>query len=153
MPNVNPIPTQYPRITPYLCVSDATAAIAFYQQVLGATERMRIVMPDGKLGHCELMVGDGVIMLSDEFPEIDVLGPKAIGGTPVAISVYVEDVDAAFARALAQGATELRPVEDQFFGDRSGQFLDPFGHRWSVASRIEELSRAEVQERAAKAFG
>ena len=153
MPDVNPIPTHYPRISPYMCVNDAAAAIVFYKQVLGATERMRIPMPDGKIGHCELVLGEGMFMLSDEFPEIDVLGPKAIGGTAVAISVYVEDVDAVYQRAIELGAIALRPVEDQFFGDRSGQFLDPFGHRWSVASHIEDLSPAEINERAAKAMG
>ena len=117
MTDTAPIPTNYPRISPYLCVAGAAEAIAFYEKVLGATERMRIPMPDGKIGHAELAIGDGLIMLSDEYPEIGVLGPKSIGGSPVTISVYVEDVDATHQRALEAGAKELRAPEDQFYGD------------------------------------
>jgi PhnB protein len=145
---VNPIPTDYPRVTPYLCVDGAGAAIDFYTTVFGASERMRMPEPSGKIGHAELQLGDSMIMLADEFPEIGVKSPQTIGGTPVTISIYVEDVDAVFARALANGAESLRAVEDQFYGDRAGQFLDPFGHRWSVASRIEELSAEEMAARA-----
>ncbi|HZI36673.1 MAG TPA: VOC family protein [Acidimicrobiia bacterium] len=144
-----PIPEGYPRITPYLCVDGAAAAIDFYTSVLGATERMRMPGPDGKLGHAELQLGDAVIMLADEYPDMDVRGPKSIGGTPVTVHVYVEDVDDVFARAVQAGATPLRPVEDQFYGDRSGQFEDPFGHRWNVATHVEDVPADEMAKRAA----
>jgi PhnB protein len=150
---VRPIPEGYPQIIPYLCVDGATAAIKFYTAVLGATERMRLPAPGGRIGHAELQIGDSVIMLSDEFPEMGVRNPKAVGGTPVTISAYVEDVDRVFAKALDAGATSLRPVEDQFYGDRSGQFEDPFGHRWSIASHIEDVSPDEMAKRAAAATG
>jgi len=153
MADVDPIPSNYPRISPYICVDDAESAIAFYAKVFDARERMRIPAPGGKIGHAEITIGDGLVMLSDEYPDMGVLGPKSVGGTPVTLSVYVEDVDAVFARALAAGAEALRPVEDQFYGDRSGQFVDPFGHRWSVASHIEEVSPEEMSERAAKMMG
>lgn len=153
MTGVNPIPSHYPRVSPYICVSGASDAIEFYKTVFGATERMRISAPDGKIGHAELMIGDAVIMMSDEYPEMDVRGPKSIGGTAVTISVYVEDVDAVFARAVEAGAEPTRQVEDQFYGDRSGQFVDPFGHRWSVASHIEDLTPDQIVERAAQMFG
>ena len=147
---VQPIPDGYPQVSPYLVVHDAVGAIEFYENVFGATERMRMPGPEGKIGHCELLLGDSVLMLADESPE---MGPRAVGGTPVTISVYVEDVDAVFDRAVAAGATPLRPVETQFYGDRSGQFEDPFGHRWSVASHVEDVSPDEMAQRAAQAVG
>jgi PhnB protein len=150
MATVKPIPEGYPPLTPYLCVAGASDAIAFYRQVLGATERMRMPAPDGKVGHAELLIGDALIMLADEFPDMDFHSPKTVGGTPVTIYVYVEDVDDVFARALAAGATSLRPVENQFYGDRSGQFEDPFGHRWSVATHVEDVAPDELAARAAK---
>jgi PhnB protein len=150
---VKPIPDDYPQVTPYLCVDGADAAIDFYTKVLGATVRMRMDGPDGKVGHSELQLGSGVIMLSDEYLDMDIKGPKTIGGTPVTVSVYVDDVDAVFAAALANGATEVRPVENQFYGDRSGQFLDPWGHRWSVGTHIEDISPEEMERRAAQAAG
>jgi len=146
---VKPIPDEYPQVTPYLCVDGADAAISFYKTVFGATERMRLDGPDGKIGHAELQLGTGVIMLSDEYPEMDIKGPKGYGGSPVTVSVYVTDVDAVFAAALANGATEIRAVEDQFYGDRNGQFLDPFGHRWSIATHVEDVSPEEMERRAA----
>ena len=109
--------------------------------------------PDDKVGHAELQIGDSVIMLSDEFPEMGQRGPKAIGGTPVTMSVYVEDVDDVFERAVGAGATALRPVENQFYGDRSGQFEDPFGHRWNVATHVEDVSPDEMARRAAEMTG
>ncbi len=148
---VNPIPDGYPRVSPYLCVDGAADAIAFYVDVLGATERMRLEGPPGKLGHAEIQIGDSVVMLSDEFPDFGAQSPKTVGGTPVTMSVYVEDVDATFAKAIAAGAKELRPVETQFYGDRLGQFEDPFGHRWSVASHVEDVSPEEMERRAAEA--
>ena len=117
---VNPIPDGYPRVSPYLIVDGAAAAIDFYASVLGATERMRMGGPDGKVGHAELELGQSVIMLADEHPEVGALGPKTVGGTPVSLHVYVEDVDSVFERAIAAGAEVLRPVEDQFYGDRLG---------------------------------
>ncbi len=153
MADVKPIPDGYPQVIPYLCVDGAEAAIEFYGRVLGATERMRMPGPDGKIGHAEIELGDSVIMLSDEHPDIDVRGPKSIGGTPVMISVYVEDVDAVFEEALAAGASALRAVEDQFYGDRSGQFEDPFGHRWNVATHVEDVPPDEMEKRVADATG
>ena len=152
MADVKPIPDGYPQVTPYLCVDGAKAAIEFYTSVLGATERMHMPGPDGKIGHAELELGDSLIMLADEFPEMGVRGPKAVGGTPVMIMIYVEDADAVFDAAVAAGATALRPVEDQFYGDRTGQFEDPFGHRWSVATHVEDVPPDEMEKRAAEAM-
>jgi PhnB protein len=153
MANVKPIPDGYPQVTPYLIVNGAAAAIDFYGKVLGATERMRMPSPGGKIGHAEMEIGSSLIMLADEHPEMGIRGPKTIGGTPVTIMVYVEDVDSVFERALAEGATSSRDVEDQFYGDRSGQFEDPFGHRWSVATHVEDVPSEEMQKRAAEAMG
>ncbi len=144
---VKPIPDSYPRVTPYLIVDDANAAIDFYISVLGAQERMRMPGPDDKVGHAELSIGDSMIMLADEFPDMGARGPKSIGGSPVTIHVYVQDVDATVALAVNAGATITRPVEDKFYGDRGGEFLDPFGHRWSIASHVEDLSPEEMQLR------
>ncbi len=153
MAAVQPIPEAYPQVTPYLCVDGASAAIEFYGQVLGTTERMRMETPEGTVSHAELQLGESLIMLADEFPELGVRSPKAFGGSPVTMSVYVEDVDAVFERAQRAGAKVLRPLEDQFYGDRSGQFEDPFGHRWSVATHIEDVSPEEMARRAAEAAG
>jgi PhnB protein len=147
-----PIPDGYPRVTPYLMIDGAGAAIDFYRSVLGATERMRMDAPGGKVGHAELQIGESVIMLADEFPDMGARGPKAIGGTPVSLHVYVEDVDDVFERAVAAGATTTRPVEDRFYGDRTGQFEDPFGHRWDVATRVEDVPPDEMAKRAAEAM-
>jgi len=148
MAKVKPIPEGYPQVTPYLYVEGASAAIEFYGKVFGATERMRMPGPDGTIGHAELQFGDSVVMLADEFPEMGVRSPKAFGGTPVTLSVYVEDADGVFDRAVKAGATALRPVEDQFYGDRAGQFEDPFGHRWSVATHVEDVPPEEMARRA-----
>lgn len=148
---VNPIPDGYPRVTPYLIVDDASAAIDFYKSVLDATERMRMGGPDGKVGHAELGIGDSVIMLADEHPEVDARGPKTVGGTPVSLHVYVEDADRVFERAIESGAEALSPVEDKFYGDRSGSFEDPFGHHWNVATHVEEVPPDEMSKRAAEA--
>ncbi len=152
-PSVKPIPDNYPRVTPYLIVDGAAQAIDFYTQVLGATERGRMGGPDGKIGHAELAIGDSVIMLADEHPDMAYLGPKSIGGTSVTIHVYVEDSDATFDTAVKAGAKSLRPVEDQFYGDRSGQFEDPFGHRWNVSTHIEDVPPEEMAKRAAAMAG
>ncbi|MFF8382430.1 VOC family protein [Streptomyces kanasensis] len=151
--SATPIPQDHPRVTPYLAVDGAAAAIDFYRTVLGAEERMRMTGPDGRVGHAELVLGDSVIMLADEFPEMGFLAPGTVGGTPVLLHVYVEEVDAVFAEALARGATELRAPKDEFYGDRSGQFEDPFGHRWSVATHVEDVPADELERRAARAAG
>lgn len=153
MANVKPIPDGYPRVTPYLCVDGANAAIEFYETVLGATERVRMGAPQGKVGHAELQIGDSLLMLADEFPEMGTRSPKALGGTPVTINLYVEDVDAVFGRAVQAGAKVLRPIENQFYGDRAGQFEDPFGHRWSIATHVEDVPPDEMERRAAQAMG
>lgn len=147
---VNPIPEGYPRVSPYLIVDDAAAAIEFYTSVLGATERMRMDAPGGRIGHAELELGGSVIMLADEHPEIDAIGPKSVGGTPVSLHVYVEDVDAVFGRAVDAGAKVTQALEDKFYGDRSGGFEDPFGHHWNVASHVEDVSADEMERRAAE---
>lgn len=150
---VKPIPDDYPAVTPYLIVDDAQKAIEFYSSVLGATERMRLAGPDDTIGHAELQIGDSVIMLADEFPDMDALGPRSVGGTPVTLHVYVEDADEVFARAVAAGASARQPVEQRFYGDRSGVFEDPFGHRWSVATHVEDVPPAELAARAQAAAG
>ncbi|HSS09986.1 MAG TPA: VOC family protein [Acidimicrobiales bacterium] len=150
MAKVKPIPDGYPQITPYLTIGGASAAIDYYGKVFGAKERVRMAEPDGKIGHAELDIGDSLIMLSDEYPDRGIIGPRTIGGTPVTISIYVQDVDAVYDRAVESGAKALRPVENQFYGDRSGQFEDPFGHRWSVATHVEDVSAEEMAKRAAQ---
>ena len=153
---VKPIPDDYPRVMPYLCVNGAAKAIDFYSEVFGAKERMRMPGPPGQpdsIGHAEIEIGDSVIMLSDEFPDMGSKGPKQFGGSPVGLSVYVEDVDDTFKRAIKLGAKELRPVENQFYGDRAGQFEDPFGHTWYVATHVEDVPADEMAKRAAEAMG
>jgi PhnB protein len=140
-------------MSPYLCVDGAADAIAFYVDVFGATERMRMDAPGGKIGHAELAIGNSVLMISDEWPDMQVFGPRHVGGTPVTLSLYVPDVDATFSKAIAAGAKQLRSVENQFYGDRSGQFEDPWGHRWSVATHVEDVSADEMQRRAADMMG
>jgi PhnB protein len=144
---VDPIPDAYPRVIPYLHVDGAAAAISFYTSVLDAETRMTMPGPDDKIGHAELTIGDSMIMVSDEFPEMGVLGPASVGGSPVTVHVYVEDVDRTFARAIDAGSTEVQPLENKFYGDRGGAFKDPFGHHWSIASHIEDLTPEEMQQR------
>ena len=146
---VKPIPDGYHSVTPYLVVDDAAAAIRFYEQALGAKEKFRLPMGD-RIGHAEMLIGDSHIMLADEFPEMGHLGPKSRGGTTVSLMVYVEDVDKAFSQALDAGATEVKPLENQFWGDRMGTLTDPFGHMWSLASTVEEVSPEEMQRRMAE---
>lgn len=153
MSDVQPIPDDYPRVTPYLCVDGAAAAIDFMVEVFDATERMRISAPGGMIGHAEVAIGDSIIMVSDEYPEMGVIGPKKIGGTAVTVMVYVEDADATFAKAVAAGATAERPVETHFYGDRSGMFVDPFGHRWNVSTHVENVPPDEMARRSAEMFG
>jgi PhnB protein len=148
---VEPIPEGYPRVTPYLIVDGADAAIDFYKSVLGASERMRMAGEGGKVGHAELEIGSSVVMLADEHPEMDARAPKTVGGTPVSLHVYVEDADGVFQRATEAGAKELSAVEDKFYGDRMGSFEDPFGHRWHVATHVEDVPPEEMSKRMAEA--
>lgn len=154
MAKTDPIPTNYPRVTPYLTVEGAAEAMDFYCDILGASRRGDVLrMPDGRIGHAELDLGESVLMLSDPFADMGVRSPKDLGGSPVTLLVYVDDVDDVFARAMQAGATEIAPVTDQFYGDRSGQFEDPWGHRWNVASHVEDVSPEEMERRAATAMG
>jgi PhnB protein len=141
-----------PVLSPYIGVSNAAAAIEFYANAFGGVERMRLTEPSGRIGHAELSIGDSVLMLADEYPEIGHVGPKALGGTPVALHIRVDDVDAVCERAVAGGATIERPPEDQFHGARSATVIDPFGHRWMVQTVTEELSTEEVERRFAAMF-
>ena len=152
MANVKPIPDNYPRLCPYLSVDSAAEAIDFYKKVLGAAERGRIE-GGGKVQHAELEFGDSLVMLADAFPELGIVSPKTVGGTSVTLNLYVEDVDQVFEAAVAEGAEVLRPIRDEFYGDRSGQFLDPFGHRWNLSTHIEDVSPEEMERRAAEATG
>jgi PhnB protein len=147
---VQPTPAGYHTVTPYLVVKGAARAIEFYQQAFGASEFLRLPAPDGRIGHAEIRIGDSPIMLADEFPEMDARSPQTIGGTPVTLSLYVEDVDATFQRALDAGAEEMRPVMDQFYGDRSGMLIDPFGHVWNIATHIEDVAPDEMNRRFAE---
>ena len=142
---VKPIPEGYEGITPYLVVAGAAKALDFYKEVLGATELFRMPYPDGRIGHAELKIGQGILMVADEHPEMGFRGPKSYGGTPVGLLVYVTDADTVYRKAPAAGAKEFRPVQDQFYGDRSGTFTDPFGHQWTVATRKEDLSPEELK--------
>lgn len=144
---VNPIPEGYPPVNPYLIVDNGAAAIDFYTSVLGATERMRMDAPGGRIGHAEIELGSSVIMLADEHPEVGAQAPATVGGTPVSLHVYVEDVDSVFAKAIEAGATADSDVEDKFYGDRMGTFTDPFGHRWHVASHVEDIPPEEMARR------
>jgi PhnB protein len=151
--NVKAIPDEYRGATPYLYVKGAAAAIDFYKKAFGATEVTRMADPAGKVGHADIKIGEAHIMLADEFPEMGVLSPKTIGGTSVAILIYVDDVDALAKQAVAAGAKVLRPVADQFYGDRAGKFEDPFGHQWSFATHKEDMTPAEMENRAAALHG
>ncbi len=150
MAKVKPIPDGYPRVTAYLSIDGAGDAIDFYKKIFGATERVRMPGPDGKIGHAELQLGDSVIMMADAFPDMGAVDPKKLGGSPVTLTVYVEDVDKTYKAALKAGATELQPVEDRFYGDRSGGFEDPWGHRWNVQTHVEDVSPDEMAKRAAE---
>jgi PhnB protein len=140
-------PAGYHSVTPYLVVRDARRAIEFYQRAFDAKEKLRLEMPDGKLGHAEIVIGDSTIMLADENPEWGAVSPETIGGTGSSLMVYVEDCDAVFKRALDAGATELMPVADQFYGDRSGTLKDPFGHKWNISTNKETLTPEELNQR------
>ena len=145
---VQPIPAGYHNVTPYLIVRDAANAIDFYKQAFGALELFRMVGPGGKIGHAEIKIGDSPFMLADEVPEMGFRGPESLGGSGVGILLYVEDVDGRFNQALAAGGKELKPVENQFYGDRSGTLTDPFGHVWTIATHKEDIEPEELNRRA-----
>jgi PhnB protein len=142
-----PIPDGYHSVTPYLVVKNAANALEFYKKAFGATELMRMPGPNGKIMHAEIKIGDSIVMLADETPEMGHKSPQSLGGTPVSILLYVKDVDTQFKQALAAGATSQRPVEDQFYGDRMGTLVDPFGHIWSVGTHKEDVTPQEMEKR------
>jgi len=146
---VSYIPEGYHHVTPYLVVAGAGKAIDFYKEVFGAVELSRMSGPGDKVAHAELRVGDSLIMMADEFPEMGFHSPVKLGGSPVGMLVYVPDADAVFARAMSLGAKAHRPLENQFYGDRSGQIIDPFGHHWTISTHIEDVPPDEMERRAA----
>jgi len=147
-----PVPEGYHTATPYLICKGAAAAIDYYKKAFGASELKRHGAPGGHIGHAEIKIGDSTIMLADEFPQMGARSPETIGGTPVFIMLYVEDVDTMFRKAIAAGGKELQPLQDQFYGDRSGTLLDPFGHMWTIATHKEDLSPEEMDRRSAEAM-
>ena len=150
---VNAVPQDYPGVTAYLVIRGAAAAIDFYRTVFGAEEILRLAAPDGSIGHAELRVAGGVVMLADEVPDMDIKAPPTIGGSSVGLMVYVDDADAVFNAAIEAGAQQFKPMCDQFYGDRSGTLDDPFGHRWTIASRIENVTPADIAERFNDLYG
>ena len=153
MSSVKPIPDGYHTITPYICVNDAANAIEFYKKAFGATELMRLDHPSGKIGHAEIKIGDSHLMLADEFPEMNFRSPQTLGGAPVSLYLYVEDVDAVADQAVAAGAKVVREVKDQFYGDRSGTLEDPYGHVWNIATHKEDVSLEEINKHATASSG
>lgn len=145
--SVKAIPEGYHSVTPYIIVDGAADAIRFYERALGATEALRLPMEGGRIAHAEIRIGDSYVMLADEFPDHDIRGPKSRGGATSSLMIYVEDVDSAFQRAIDAGATVDKPVADQFYGDRSGTITDPFGHKWTLATHVEDVSGEEMQRR------
>ncbi|MHB8736810.1 MAG: VOC family protein [Terriglobales bacterium] len=145
--DVKPVPDGYHTVTPYLIVDGAANAIEFYRRAFGATELFRLADPSGKVGHAEIKIGDSPIMLADEHPDMDIRGPLALGGSPVGILLYVADVDALTSQAIAAGAKVVRPLADQFYGDRSATLSDPFGHKWTIATHKEDVTHEEIQKR------
>ncbi|PYX69921.1 MAG: glyoxalase [Acidobacteria bacterium] len=143
--SVKPIPEGYHTLTPFLTVRNAERAIEFYKQAFGAQERGVAKGPDGKVMHAEVKIGDSVIMLSDEYPEFGALSPQSVGGSPMGLHIYIENVDAAFDRAVKAGAQVEMPVADQFWGDRYGKLKDPFGHKWSIATHVKDMSADEMK--------
>ena len=144
---VKAIPDGYHSVTPYLIIDGASRALDYYKRVFGATERMRMPGPEGKIGHAEISIGDSMIMLADEHPEMGARAPRTVGGSAVSIMLYVNDVDATVKTAVAEGAKLLQPVEDKFYGDRMGTIEDPFGHLWHVGTHIEDVSPEEMKRR------
>ena len=149
---VSPIPEGYHSVTPYLVMKNAAAAIEFYKKAFGAVELLRMAAPGGKIGHAEIKIGDSPVMLADEYPDMGFKGPESLGGTPVSLMVYVDDVDKIFPQAIAAGGKEVRPLQNQFYGDRSGTLTDPFGHVWTIGTHVEDVSEEELAERAEAAM-
>lgn len=145
---VKAIPEGYEGATPYLIIKGAAGALEFYKKAFGATELMRIQAPGGTVGHAEIKIGKAIIMLADEFPDMDCKSPQSFGGSPVSMMLYVQDVDAFVSRAVAAGAKLQRPVKNQFYGDRSGSLEDPFGHQWHIATHVEDVPADEMAKRA-----
>lgn len=145
--NAKPAAAESGPLMPYIVVQGAARAIDFYARVFGAREDFRLTEPSGKVGHAELLIGNSRLMLADEYPDFGALSPASVGGTPVLLHLYVPDVDATMALAEREGATVLREAKDEFYGDRRGMLLDPFGHRWSIATRVENVSPQEMQAR------
>jgi len=150
---VESTPEGYHSVTPYLIVRGGADAIEFYKKAFGAVELFRMPSPDGKIGHAEIKVGDSPIMLADEFPDMGYKGPQSIGGSPVSLMIYVDDVDTVFKQAVDAGATVKEALQDKFYGDRMGTVIDPFGHRWHLATHKEDVSPEEMQRRAQAAHG
>jgi len=150
MAKVDPIPHGYHSVTPYLFIKGAANALDFYKKVFGATERVRMPGPNGRVMHAELQIGDSIVMLADEHPEMGARSPQTVGGASSSLHVYVQDVDAIAQKAVEAGAQLTRPVQDQFYGDRSGTIIDPFGHMWSIATHIEDVAPEEMKKRMAK---
>ena len=144
---VRPIPEGYHTATPYLIFRDCAKAIDFYKQAFGATELFRMPTPEGRIGHAEIRIGDSPIMMADEYPDMGYRSPEGYGGSPVSIMLYLEDSDASFGQAIAAGAEEVKPVQDQFYGDRSGTVKDPFGYTWTVATHVEDVPPEEIDRR------
>jgi PhnB protein len=151
MSKVKPIPDGYHSITPYLFIRGAAGAIDFYKAVLGATEVLRMPGPTGRITHAELKIGDSIVMLSDENPKVGAMSPQTAGGVSISLHVYLENVDDVVQKAVDHGAKLLRPVTDQFYGDRTGTLLDPFGHMWTIATHVEDVSEEELRKRASAA--
>ncbi len=144
---VRSVPEGYSTVTPYLIVTGAAKAIDFYREVFGATEIMRFPQPDGTIGHAEIRIGNSIVMLADEAPQMGYRSPQSLGGSGTGLMLYVDDVDTVFERAIAAGATAHQEVKDQFYGDRSGSLIDPFGHVWTVSTHVEDVEPAEMQRR------
>jgi len=151
--SVKPIPDGYHSVTPHLIVQGAAAAIEFYQRAFNAVELFRVQHDGGVIGHAEIQIGNSRVMLADEFPQMNVRGPKAYGGSPASLMIYVEDVDGVVTQAVSAGATIKRPVQNQFYGDRTGTIEDPFGHQWTISTHVEDVPHEELAARAAAAHG
>jgi PhnB protein len=148
-----PVPDGYHTASPYLIVANAAAALEFYRSAFGATLKRRLRTPDGQVMHAEIRIGDSIVMLADEFPSHEAFGPDHFGGSPVSVVLYVENADTLYAQALGAGATSVRPMVDQPFGDRSGTIRDPFGHRWTLTTHIEDISDEEIERRFSAMMG
>ncbi len=153
MAAVKPIPDGYHSVTPYLSLKSADAAIKFYEKAFGAKEILRMPMPDGGVAHAEIEIGDSRVMMADEMPAYGNKSAETLGGSPISLAIYLEDVDSAFDKAVKAGAAVTRPVEDQFYGDRAGTLTDPFGYQWTLMTHKEDVSPEEMQSRMQKMFG